>query len=220
MRRHPPPPTRYAPGRPAQPSSQPRPVAIHLPPPTRYGAAAGPSATVQAMNERPQRVRKMPQEEIYKLFWSLAETWKTQIVAGTKSSTISLNSGGGHACSALGTWDSSSQDTIGGQFSSDHMHAEMDVLDKIYQEATASELLKLEIETQPCPRCAVILNRLGIGNKVTYKKEGGFKDYPTWRPPDLWLGETGTAELLGVPANVDDDAKKTILKLFGSQKWW
>ena len=74
--------------------------------------------------------------------------------------------------------------SFAGAFSG-QLHGEMDVLNKLTAGGfeVESELARINIETEPCPRCGVVLNGLGIGGKVRYKNAGKKKAYPTWEFP-------------------------------------
>lgn len=209
-----------APPRVAQASSG---VFIAPPPvPRRPVWTAQLASVVQRAAEggRPKRETKLSEKALVDVIAKLVPSWQALTDAGSHNAVIDLESEGKHACAARGTWDDQAHSTFEGKFHADSLHAEMDILDQAYRVATADELLKIEIETKPCPRCAVILNKLKIGGKVTYKNAGGYKDYPTWRFPDFAQGRGGLAELLGIPAEIDAAGQETILKFFQTHKWW
>jgi hypothetical protein len=95
----------------------------------------------------------------------------------------------------------------------------MDARDKVLSAGNAlTDISTIEIEKEPCPRCAVVLNKLGLAGKVTYK-EIGQKDYPTWRYPCAHL--VNWANVMGISAKVThDDDKTLLLNHFYTQKWW
>lgn len=149
---------------------------------------------------------------------TLGVVWKGLILAGKQDAEIDLESEGEHSCAARITLDD--ETVVDGVFSDKACHAEMDALKNVYTAGYTKENIELiEIEKQPCPRCAVVLNKLHLQNKVKYKTSGQ-KDYPTWRYPKLNDGHDW-AVTMGVSQYAAKDAhQKILLGYFCTNKWW
>ena len=179
---------------------------------TRFGAA------VQRSEEKrvSTRTRKMSLGSIDTVRNKVVLFWKTKIRAGTLDANLVFNGQGGHSCAARGT---ANGHAYTGNFHSDDLHAEMDLIENIYAgEGSLAGITSIEIEKEPCPRCAVLLNCLNLSGVVTYKKSGQ-KDYPTWRFPNL--DPTSWEEMLGIEN--DDYPEEAVIELasyFKSSKFW
>jgi hypothetical protein len=147
---------------------------------------------------------------------TLASGWSATKKAGAIDDQIDIASTGTHSCGARVTLNNGN--IYKGAFDSDGLHAEMDALEKL---VTAGEQLanitSIEIEKEPCPRCAVALNGLALAGVVRYKALGQ-KDYPTWRYPSV--GVIWSIQL-GIGAQVSHDADvQELLTYFQTNKWW
>lgn len=149
---------------------------------------------------------------------NLTISWSGLTLAGKQSDDVDIETEGTHSCGA--TAEMSDFKIVKGAFDSDDCHAEMDVLQKaIAAGYTLNDIVAIEIEKQPCPRCAVVLNKLHLNTLVKYKKVGQ-KDYPTWRYPNLGGGHNW-AVTMGVSGYAArDDQQNTLLNYFRSHKWW
>lgn len=149
---------------------------------------------------------------------TLAISWSGKTLAGKQNDNVTLKSKGKHACGALaGMSDGKS---VKGEFDDDDCHAEMDVIQNVLKKGyEISDIVSIQIEKQPCPRCAVILRVLHLDNKVTYKKVGQ-KDYPTWRFPKTY-GKIDWAVQLDIHTKADrPDQQSELLNYFRTNKWW
>jgi ribosomal protein S18 acetylase RimI-like enzyme len=173
--------------------------------------------SIQRSQARPQRNPRMTITQLETVFNSLAEGWSKDIGAGTLDATIGLQSVGQVACSAQAVL--SDGVVVPGKFDSEEFHAEMDLLDQIKAAGKGiADIHSIQIEKQPCPRCAVVLSQLDLASKVTYKKSGQ-KDYPTWRFPTIF--SDGGASVLGVAGEVSDPHDvEELIKWFRTKKWW
>ncbi|MFL6232053.1 MAG: hypothetical protein ACJ76N_02880 [Thermoanaerobaculia bacterium] len=159
---------------------------------------------------------------------ALASSWRTKTGTGTRDNGLVFVSAGGHTCAARirlageggGGGGGGEPEPIAGTFHSDRLHAEMDALQTLVRGGrTLAAIAVIEIEKQPCPRCAVALDVLGLAAKVRYKTPGQ-KDYPTWRFPDLGEACDWTA-LLGISGRARNRRDQEALKeYFQTQKWW
>jgi hypothetical protein len=158
--------------------------------------------------------------QLQEAFVGLAKVWKAQIKAGSKDASITLESKGEKGCAAEVVYriGYAAPDSVKGAFDSDGCHGEMDALQNYYKEGKPGIFECLRIETEPCPRCAVVLNRLRLSAATFYKDSGGFKDYPTWRFPDTgdnWAVVMGIAAVASDPKDQEE-----LLKAFATTKWW
>lgn len=169
---------------------------------------------------RPRRTPRMTELQLQQAFAELAKVWKAQIKAGSKDASIALESKGEKGCAAEVVYriGYAAPDTVKGSFDSDGCHAEMDALQNYAKEGKPGIFELLRIETEPCPRCAVVLNRLRLSAGTYYKDAGGFKDYPTWRFPDTGDDWAAVMGISAVAPNADD--QQALLKLFATIKWW
>ena len=179
-----------------------------------------PPAVILRAEARPKRTPRMTALQLQETFAGLAKVWQAQIKAGSKDASIALESKGEKGCAAevLYRIGYAAPDAVKGAFDSDGCHAEMDALQNYAKAGKPGIFEMLRIETEPCPRCAVVLNRLGLSAGTFYKDAGGFKDYPTWRFPDTghnWAMIMGISAVASHPEDQTD-----LLKLFASQKWW
>lgn len=195
---------------------------------TRFQSLARPSdnpwpgsgRAVQRAEEAPRRVssrkKKVSQSGVDVIKSAVIPIWQGLTKAGTKDGNLVFAAQGGHNCAARGT---ANGNPYQGRFVSDEYHAEMDLLANIYAgEQTLAGITSIEIEKEPCPRCAVVLRSLGLSGVVTYKKSGQ-KDYPTWRFPDL--GGTSWEEMLGIAdADYDEAVVVELASYFRSHKFW
>ncbi len=208
----------------------PSPPAATVHPPAPQGRVAAVPSPLKAsvilrMQEetkrvQPTRVTRMVASQVDTAFSTLASAWKKQIKAGSHNSSVDLTSSGKHSCAARLTYriGYAAPDAIEGTFDSDGCHAEMSALQNYAKLGKPGIFELMQIETQPCPRCAVVLNRLGLAAGVYYKDSGGYKDYPTWRFPEIgvnWAVVMGVADV----ASHEQDQKELLGK-FASSKWW
>lgn len=163
----------------------------------------------------------------------LAKVWTTMMKAGScdgdllasysKADSAGDSSSGKKeqfACWAVGYREDTSSE-FWGEFKGS-LHAEMAVLEKMKAAGfDPKELIRLDIETEPCPRCAVVLNALKLSDRVTYGKVGKKKAYPTWQFPNQLLKDA--YELLNLEqAGLPDDGKLTMTAVnhLTTQEWW
>jgi len=203
------PPTKFAPAA-TQAKPAPRFSGLPPPPPRVVQMSSMGEAEVRRYSSR-QRV--LSTTAIDPIFRALTDEWDDLTSAGTQDSDLEIASKGGHSCAAKGVLDDGTELT--GTFDSDSYHAEMSLV----AQAAGRTFSSIQIEKEPCPRCAVILNKLGLAGVVTYKKTGQ-KDYPTWRFPGEDQEDVSWAGVLGVESSIDDAAKRDIMKRFRTTKWW
>jgi hypothetical protein len=149
---------------------------------------------------------------------TLGTGWRGLILAGKQDASVDIETEGEHSCGARATLDDGT--TIDGFFDSDKCHAEMETLENVIAAGyTLANITLIEIEKQPCPRCAVVLNKLHLQNKVKYKTSGQ-KDYPTWRYPNLGAGHNWavTMDVSGQASKASQ--QQTLLNYFRFNKWW
>lgn len=167
---------------------------------------------------RPKRAQGLSDSGLDSAKRALERDWVNWIKAGKLDATVKFKPKGGHTCGAKITIKNGK--VFKGEFKSDYFHAEMDALNALASHGgSLANIRKIEIEKQPCPRCAVALNKLGLSSKVTYGQVSK-KDYPTWRFPDLGAA-VNWADSMGVSAFTTKEAHQEALLLhFRSQKWW
>lgn len=177
----------------------------------------GGGAPIQRSTERVSRSVRKTQLQLDEIYGKLTEFWKKNRKAGSLNADIKLESKKGHSCSAKAILRDGTEVT--GAFDSEEFHAEMDLLDQVQASGNGlSDITSIEIEKEPCPRCAVVLSQLDLSGLVTYKKSGQ-KDYPTWRFPKIF-GDKG-AGLLQVTSYVTDENDiGYLVKQFSTTKWW
>lgn len=196
---------------------------------------AGRSSVIMLASEPPEKKSKrsprLTKEQMDQAKLALSNEWKSKIKAGTLDVSIKKLGAGADekskvqkSCSARIVYtrmDDQETEDIEGAFNSNAFHAEMDALTNFYRENLEKirlATLRIEIETQPCTRCAVVLNKLNLSRFVFYKKIGGFIDYPTWRFPDI---EVIWSDQLGISEHAVHEADKQELKnFFATNKWW
>jgi|GEM_PF-3232427 len=182
------------------------------------------SSSSSMVTGRSKRTPGLTGKDLEKVQQKLSAGWAKLINAGTlDSNLVFAPSKGERSCAARIVYtraDGQTPEPVTGNFSSEHCHAEMDALNSFYKTLrnVALTSVRLEIETQPCPRCAVVLNLLWT-HPVTYKKEGGFKDYPSWRYPANVSNDW--AATMGISAYTTHAvAQQNLLNYFCTQKWW
>ena len=151
---------------------------------------------------------------------ALAGTWAAEISAGALNKEIDITTVGPHSCGARITVARAdgTKERIAGAFDSDRLHAEMDALEKLIESRRSlADIELIEIEKEPCPRCAVVLNRLKLAGKVRYKAAGQ-RDYPTWRFPDLRENWSTVLGISTLAANAGD--QEALKAFFQTHKWW
>jgi hypothetical protein len=159
------------------------------------------------------RVKDVPADTILQ---DVIPIWAKSINAGTLDTDLVFDSQGGHSCLARGR-TKKKKSGYDGAFG--NRHAEMDLITTIYaQEKSLAGITSIEIEKQPCPRCAVVLNALGLSQFVKYMQSSK-KDYPTWAPPDL--GDVSWEEMLGIETK-GYSAKNVeyLMAYFQANKFW
>lgn len=155
----------------------------------------------------------------------LAVGWQGKAKAGAQDATLTLTSTGTHSCAARA--ESTDGQTLESEFDNEATHAEMGIVGR------TEAIRSLQIEKEPCPRCAVVLNALGLSDRVTYKKSGQ-KDNPTWRFPATWE-QAKISGLLGIDEYAASDAAprgtkrspgvtdadhQVLSTYFRTNKWW
>jgi hypothetical protein len=162
------------------------------------------------------RDKKVSSSAMDPIVSEVSQFWARRTSAGTKNANLVFAAQGGHSCSARGTANGTAYT---GEFDSDGMHAEMDLITNIYAgENSLAGITSIEIEKEPCPRCAVVLRSLGLSGFVQYKNSGQ-KDYPTWRTPNL--GTVSWEEMLGIAdSDYPEEVVTHLTKYFATNKFW
>ena len=187
----------------------------------------GSQSTYEEIEERPdlivqlKRPKRMPGQSAMQMMIHLnnmAISWIGKTLAGKQSDDVNIKSTGKHACGAVAEMNDGK--SVKGQFDAEDCHAEMDVIQNVLKKGyEISDIDSIQIEKQPCPRCAVILRVLDLSGKVTYKKVGQ-KDYPTWRFPSTY-GKIDWAVKLDIHTKADRlDQQGELLTYFCTNKWW
>lgn len=177
-------------------------------------------SVVQRMEAVGQRNVRLTSIQLDQAYGEIKKFWKSRSKAGSQADN-DLESEDTHGCSSRATLTDGR--VLTGTFSSEECHAEMDVVGKLLVVSggrnPAGLVRTFEIEKEPCPRCAVVLNMLGLAGLVTYKNSGQ-KDYPTWRFPDAIDRSTQWVILQAGTASEDERDKDEIVTKFRTQKWW
>jgi hypothetical protein len=174
--------------------------------------------------QRLSRSPRLTQVQLDEAKSQLQVQWSSLRSAGKLKSDISLESSSPHGCLAEAKLADGS--LVKSKFNSDDCHAEMNLLEEVWCEVqTLNTIESIEIEKQPCPRCAVVLRKLNLADLVKYKKTGQ-KDYPTWRYPDIptvnWAVAMGINDVkLRDGRKVHDQRDiDELLDYFRTHKWW
>ena len=171
-----------------------------------------------AGRRRAQKLAPVRMDEVKR---TLANEWIHDRYAGTMDEDLEFEGRGGHTCGARITArkDRGRIVSFEGEFDSDGCHAEMDALAAVFEGGyERKHILSIEIEKAPCPRCAVVLNKLGLSDRVTYKSETVKSQYPTWTYPEIGVN---WPKKMGIDRHAPDEADQdTLLNFFHSQEWW
>jgi hypothetical protein len=154
------------------------------------------------------------EKQIQELYREVADKWRRiKARAGRENPALELASPGNHGCSARIIMNDGR--IYSGKYGA-AAHAEMEALKKVPVRDYA-RIERIEIEKEPCPRCAFVLNKLRLAGKVTYKVKGQ-KNNAGWLPP--W-GAARWNDFLGLAGLAKDPgAQRTISLYFASEDWW
>jgi cytidine/deoxycytidylate deaminase-like protein len=147
--------------------------------------------------------------------------WKKTNTAGMHVPEIAIQTGGEgemYATVYVPTGRQGFDIGIQGEFSTG-LHAEMHALQKACSQGyELVDIQRIVIGREPCQRCAVIINALGLGDRVRYKASGQ-KEYNTWGFPDLTRWGMTPARLLNLDFP-DSNSSKELLRHFSGTKWF
>lgn len=158
----------------------------------------------------------------------LGKYWKLKFHAGSADPTIDLETTGVHGCGARLTYRVGKGRRIIETNYAGGNHAEMQAINELLRAGYQTDaIISIEIEKEPCTRCAAVLNCLNLGDNVTYKTaRPSDKDHAGWIMPASWnfdyimdVTTTLAASALGNLAVTSGDVQE-FRSFFCGQRWW